>query len=102
MVLIQKKLKRSREDRTSQNSKGLELPSGCVWPILSYRAVLEEQGFEPTTKRFGIIPESSDEMLVFLMSMILESCRVFCVKCLTAVLSIMTQAMMGSVHVCSL
>ena len=37
-----------------------ELPSGCVRPILSYRAALDEQGFEPTAERFGIIPESSD------------------------------------------
>lgn len=37
-----------------------ELPSGCVRPILSYRAALEEQGFEPTAERFGIIPQSSD------------------------------------------
>ena len=37
-----------------------ELSSGCVKPILSYRAALEEQGFEPTAERFGIIPESSD------------------------------------------
>ena len=37
-----------------------ELPSGCVRSILSYRAALEEQGFEPTAERFGIIPESSD------------------------------------------
>ena len=58
--MIQKKLKRSRVDRTSQNSKGPELPPGCVRPILSYRAALEEQGFGPTAERFGIIPESSD------------------------------------------
>ena len=37
-----------------------ELPSACVRPILSYRAALEDQGFKPTTERFGIIPESSD------------------------------------------
>ena len=37
-----------------------ELPPGCVRPILSYRAALEEQGFEPTAERFGIIPESSE------------------------------------------
>ena len=37
-----------------------ELPSGCVRPTLSYRAALEEQGFEPTAQRFGIIPKSSD------------------------------------------
>lgn len=37
-----------------------ELPSGCIRPILSYRAALEEQGFEPTVERFGIIPKPSD------------------------------------------
>ena len=37
-----------------------ELPSACIRPILSYRATLEVQGFEPTTERFGIIQESSD------------------------------------------
>ena len=36
------------------------MPSGCVRPILTYRAALEEQGFEPTAELFGIIPESSD------------------------------------------
>ena len=36
------------------------MPSGFVKPILSYRAALEEQGFESTAERFGIIPESSD------------------------------------------
>jgi len=36
-----------------------ELPLACVRPILSYRAALEDEGFKPTTERFGIIPESS-------------------------------------------
>jgi len=34
-----------------------ELLSGCVRPILPYRATLDEQGFEPTAESFGIIPE---------------------------------------------
>lgn len=37
-----------------------DLPSGCVRPILLYRAALEEQGSELTAERFGIIPESRD------------------------------------------
>ena len=37
-----------------------DLPSGCVRPILLYRAALEEQGSELTAERFGITPESRD------------------------------------------
>ena len=42
-----------------RNTSG-QMPTGCVKPILSYRAELGHHGFVPTTERFGIIPSSVD------------------------------------------
>ena len=78
-----------------------ELPSGCVRPILSYRAALDEQGFEPTAERFGIIPESSDPENASVPNEydpeVMQS--ILCEMFVNRVLSIMTQAMMGSLTV---
>ena len=43
----------------NERRSGSELPLGCVRPILSYRAAIENQEFVPTKERFGIILESS-------------------------------------------